>query len=553
MVIEPEPLPDVIRELYAGKWVAILRGKVIAQGDSPEQVLRSAQEIRRKEKFKIIYIPRYDMLQFPPIVYKLVALIPPDIEIYLVGGVVRDAFRDVHSKDIDFIMTGEAIPIAKKIANALGVPFYPLKEELDVARIVLMGPEGERQYLDFSSLRGKTLEEDLMARDFTINAIAVNLREPEKIYDPCQGVKDLLAGEIKVCTNHSLLSDPVRILRAIRQAALFKFKITPETRKLIRQAAEFLPRTSPERQRDELMRIMAGPKPDAALIAMDMLGVLKYVFPEVTELKGIEQSPPHTLNVFDHTIAVVQKLAAVLDVLGPQHDPEGQANNLIYGQLSVRLGRFREKLGEHLKSAITPERSIKSILFFAAMFHDCGKKDTAAVSENGQIHFYKHDIVGSVLTDGRAHFLRLSNDEIHRAVTIVRHHMRPFLLTNTGETPSRRAVYRFFRDTGEVGVDICLLSLADFLGTYGVNVPSSLWANHLETVRVLLEAWWEKPAQEVNPELLFNGSDIIRIFGLDPGPKIGQVLEFLREMQAVGLVQTRAQAVQSIKQFLSEN
>ncbi len=547
-----KPTQDML-EPYAGKWVAILRGKIISQGGTPGQALQSAQSIRYKEKFDIVYVPRKIMIQFPPILNKIRRLLPDDAEVYLVGGVVRDALRGHNSKDIDFILAEEAIPLAKRIADSLGGAYYPLKQELDVARVVLAEPDGERLFLDFSSLHGKTLDDDLSARDFTINAMAVRLHDPEKLYDPTGGVKDLIAGEIRACSVESFQTDPVRILRAVRQAALFGFKITPYTRKLMRKAAELLKEVSPERQRDELLRILSGPQPAAAIRALDLLGIQAYVFPEIENLKEIDQPPPHTQDVYLHTLAVIAKLEAVLDVLGPNHTPDGPANNLTFGQLSLRLGRFREQITAHINASFTPERTTRALLFLAALYHDAGKVDTKSVTGAGDIHFYRHEIVGSVIMDGRAHSLRLSNDEIHRVVTIVRHHMRPLMLTNSGEHLSRRAIYHFFRDTGEAGVDICILSLADFLGTYRVNVPQDKWGSHLDTIRVLLETWWELPKDRLNPNLFLNGKDIIDIFAIPPGPKIGEILKHLHELQAIGLVTTRADAIESINKYLTEN
>jgi hypothetical protein len=121
--------------------------------------------------------------------------------------------------------------------------------------------------------------------------------------------------------------------------------------------------------------------------------------------------------------------------------------------------------------------------------------------------------------------------------------MRPLLLTQTGKPPTRRAIYRFFRDAGPAGVDVCILSLADMLGTYGPALPVETWADLLEVVRVLLQAWWEQPEESVSPPPLLNGHELVDELKIEPGKIVGEILEAIREAQASGTVQTRLEAL----------
>ncbi|NPA93059.1 MAG: polynucleotide adenylyltransferase, partial [Chloroflexi bacterium] len=117
----------------------------------------------------------------------------------------------------------------------------------------------------------------------------------------------------------------------------------------------------------------------------------------------------------------------------------------------------------------------------------------------------------------------------------------------------RRAVYRFFRDTGEAGVDICLLSLADVLATYGHTLPHDFWQAHLETIRTLLEGWWEQRESVVTPPPLLSGHDVMQQLGLDPGPTVGALLEALREAQAAGEIHTPEEALAFARRWLAEH
>jgi poly(A) polymerase len=140
----------------------------------------------------------------------------------------------------------------------------------------------------------------------------------------------------------------------------------------------------------------------------------------------------------------------------------------------------------------------------------------------------------------------MSKDEVTRLETIIRNHMRILFhikrFVQDAKLPSRRAVYRFFRDTGPAGVDICLLTLADLQATYEQSLSQETWAAALEVVRLMLENWFEKPSESIAPEPLVDGNDLIRELELEPGKKIGELIETLREAQAMGEIGTREEA-----------
>src|SRR5687768_3485777 len=212
---------------YAGRWVARVRGKIIAQGGTPEQALHAAQKSRHKEKPEILFMPV--PLSISPLVDKVHAILPEQ-EIYLVGGAVRDMLLNRVSHDLDFALPSNGIALARRVANALNADFMSLDQERDTGRVIVTESDGTRTFLDFATYRGKDLEEDLRARDFTINAIAFDLRT-QTLLDPLNGASDLRLKLIRACSGTSLSDDPVRILRAVRLAAAFEFKIEAETRK----------------------------------------------------------------------------------------------------------------------------------------------------------------------------------------------------------------------------------------------------------------------------------------------------------------------------------
>ncbi|MDX1437396.1 MAG: HD domain-containing protein [Anaerolineales bacterium] len=484
-----------------------------------------------------------------PLLKRILPAIPEGEPVYLVGGAVRDLFLHRVSHDLDFALPGNALKLARKVGDSLGGAYFPLDEARDTGRVVLEGDLGERVVLDFTGFRGPDLESDLRARDLTINSLALDLHQPDKIIDPLGGIRDLQHGLLRPCSPESFTSDPLRILRTIRMAVDFEFRILPETRDLIQGSLSGLAEVSPERIRDELFTILDTGSPATGVQLLDHFRVLPFTFPELLDLKDVRQPPPHIYEVWKHTLATLRQLDRVLGVLGPVHDEEASAD-LMMGLLVQRIGRYREQISAHLEDQPTPDRSLRSLLSFAALYHDIGKPTTKSIDESGRIRFLAHADAGAEITSARARQLCLSNREIQRAVRIVRHHMRPLNLAASGKQPSRRAVYRFFRDTGAAGVDICLLSLADTLATYGPALKQDVWLQQLDIVRALLEGWWEQRETRIRPEPLIGGKDLIEELNLAPGPQFGELLDFLLEAQAVGEIKTRQEALDRAKQWL---
>jgi tRNA nucleotidyltransferase/poly(A) polymerase len=469
-------------------------------------------------------------------------LAPPSTQLCLVGGAVRDLLRQKPLHDLDWIVIGDVRPLARRVADALAGDFYMLDEERDTARVIDRAPDGSPLFLDFCALRAPDLEADLRARDFTVNAIAFDVRQPERLIDPTGGAADLRAKVLRACSSEAFSNDPIRILRGVRQALAFGFQIEPQTLNWMRQAAALLQGTSEERQRDELVRMLDGGQAQSAIRLLDTFGALAPVLPELAALKGVTQSPPHTLDVWEHTLAVLKELDRLWAVLiaDPVGDP---AANLVAAAAVARLGRYRRALAGHFAAGLNPNRSLRALLFLAALYHDVSKPAARSVEPAGRIRFLGHEDLGAEQTVARARRLAFSQAEIQRVEIIVRDHMRLHLLAAGGEPPSRRAIYRYFRATGAAGVDIILLSLADLLATYGVTLTQPVWEAELDLAQILLDAWFEQPAQIVRPPRLVTGSDLMTALHLPSGPTIGRLLAAIQEAQATGEITSREQAL----------
>jgi putative nucleotidyltransferase with HDIG domain len=242
---------------------------------------------------------------------------------------------------------------------------------------------------------------------------------------------------------------------------------------------------------------------------------------------------------------VLQYLENILSALTISYSADN-TNDLLTGLLTLRIGRYRKQLAGQFSKVLNPERSLRALLFFAALYHDVQKPETKTIDETGRIRFFDHDVQGAQVAASRAEALRLSNDEADRVKTIIANHMRFHFFTSRMEAekkePSRKAMYRFFRDSGEAGVDLVLLGLADLRGTRAHALTQASWAAALDVARILLENYFEKPQETIAPPRLLDGYELMRELNLASGPMVGQLLEAIREEQAIGRIETREQA-----------
>lgn len=477
------------------------------------------------------------MIELPPAIEPIRAAWPEGQRGWLVGGVVRDLLLNRRLHDIDLVTDGDALTAARRMANTLGGAFYALDPERGVGR-ALVTLEGDPLTIDVARLRGPDLDADLRARDFTINALALDLAALDDLIDPLGGYAHLRAKQITACAPTAIADDPVRAIRAVRFAAQLGFRLTAETRALVRGAS--LAAVSAERVRDEFLRCVGGRRPAAALRGLEHTGLLAQVAPELLALRGVEQSPPHQLDVWEHTLAVVERFDDILTLLGPVHDVDA-ASDLTYGWISVRLGRYRRAISARLTAEPVPGRPRRWLAMLGALLHDIGKPATRRVDEDGRIRFLGHEDVGATLTGALAERLRLSRDEAAYLRAFVFGHMRPRALTRAhGEEVGGRAVYRFFRDTGDSAPEIVLFSLADLLGKrIGPPPDQAEWSAHVGGCARMLSAAFDPADPVARPPALVSGDDLQRELGLRPGPAIGRLLESIREAQAAGEVVDR--------------
>lgn len=474
-----------------------------------------------------------------------------EIQAYVVGGFVRDVLLRREVADIDIVVTPDALEIAPKVATALGGKYVLLDKVNELGRVVLsdkQAPAVQGQWvLDFSTFKGN-IEQDLARRDFTIDAMAIELEkfvgqslEPSLLTDPFNGWNDLRHGLIRTVTDTAFKSDPARLLRAVRLASELGFSIDSNTEALIHRHSDLVARVAGERIREEVLQLLAVSQIGQSLYYLAELGLLAAVIPELTQAKGSEQPKEHFWDVFDHSIETV---AAVGFLLRQGAWKYGSEEVLAIAPWSASLCQY---FGREVSSGSTRGLLLK----LAALLHDIAKPQTRAIDANGRLRFLGHAQEGAAVVADILERLRFSAKEIKLVEIIVRHHLRPVQMSQVG-LPSHRAIYRYFRDTGEAGIDTLFFTLADHLATRGPHLNLAQWQEHTQLIKYVLTQRFEQESLVVPPKLV-DGHDLVNIFGMSPGPKVGEILESVREAQAAGELSTRQEALSYVDYLLTSS
>ncbi|MBN1161162.1 MAG: CCA tRNA nucleotidyltransferase [Dehalococcoidales bacterium] len=463
-----------------------------------------------------------------------------DVPACIVGGFVRDMLMGRTTADIDIAVSADALEVASQAAIALDGKFVLLDDVNPTGRVVL--PD-EKIQVDFTSFKGDILE-DLARRDFTIDAMAIELKEGvvpdiKNIIDPYDGQADLRHHTVRAVNDNIFRDDAVRLLRGVRLAAELDFTIDNHTEKLISRDGSLIGGVAGERIREELLRLLALPGAGPRLFHLDKLGLLTALFPELVASRGVEQPKEHAWDVFEHSLQTVAALEFIL-----RESPWEYA-----GKEALDFVPWSERLVKHFDREISSGSTGGSLLKLAALFHDIAKPQTKAI-QDGRTRFLGHADIGADTTSAIMARLRFSKREIQLVELLVKYHLRPTQMSHEG-MPTDRAIYRYFRDTGEAGIDLLYLCLADHLAARASALDLDEWREHCRMTEYVLDKHFVVKDTAAPPKIL-DGHDIMSIFNLEPGPKVGKLLEELREAQAAGEISTREEAMAYIKRLLSE-
>lgn len=441
---------------------------------------------------------------------------------YLVGGAVRDALLGKSTCDRDIAIKG-AEEFAHKIAEKFDATFITLDSEFKIYRVVL---QDKVNYLDISEIQGETIEEDLMRRDFTINAIAYDLKTEEFI-DVTGGVEDLKNGVLRHIKDENLAEDPLRILRAFRFASVTGFEMTSELQAAIRKYLPLALNPAPERINYELMKFLGGQHAAKMLLSLDEFGLLEKIFPCVNEMKRVTPNSHHHLDLFHHVVETVRQIE-----IGYENAPQVIREHLD----KVDFGGFPRI--NHLK--------------LAGFLHDIGKFSTWTVEPTGRHRFIKHDDVGSKMVVPLLRQWKFSKKQIEYISCMIKNHIYPSSVLDAPDL-NEKVMMRYLRKMEDNVIDNIILARADRLSARGVDVTEAMVKNNLDGLDKLLNFYLEKRETLVPLPKLVDGKEIMEIKGIKPSPQLGEIINALHESQLNGDVMNREDALKFVKEYCCEN
>jgi hypothetical protein len=455
-------------------------------------------------------------VQFPEVIFQLKKYATAANPIYLVGGAVRDALLGRSCRDFDFICVSDARNIAKRFADENNGIFFMLDEDRNTSRVILGHRTPEQMVFDFAQIRGSSIESDLMERDFSINAMAVDLNSPEIIIDPTKGGRDLQQKWLRPVKKTSMDDDPVRAIRAVRYAVNLGLHIESDSARLIRSASKGLIRVSNERKRDELFKILDGQKIGTALQLLRKFSIFEEI----------------GLDVRSNFDLACRELDVLVEIIAMICGKNGADKNTSFYRISMllRLGRFKNQLEKHYYQKNLTGRDRKSLVLIYQIVERVGREEVVE----------------------KFHPLALSTDEVEVLKILADHvNLLDSLMTDIQSLESR-TIYKFFAESGETGIDLIFLALSEYASRLASEFSQDRWLQMLEICETLIEAWFCRP-DVIAPKPFLNGNELMFHFDLTPGPLIGEIIDNMKEEQAAGNIKTKEDALDWVDLRLQRN
>lgn len=445
-----------------------------------------------------------------------------DNEIYVVGGTVRDFLMGKISYDRDLIVVDEdAKSFSQKVAEFFDGVFIPLDEENKIYRIVL---KDKKNFLDITNPIGGNLEEDIMRRDITINAIAVNIKTGE-IPSFCEfGIQDIQNKIIREIKEENFTDDPLRMLRVYRFYANLGFEISPELLNITKKHASLINKPAKERIEYELMKLFDGEFAAPALLKMDASEILEIIFPFVKELKQVPPNLHHHLDLFNHSIETVNQVQKFYEI-------------------------SPKEVQEHLKKVDFGGFSRLAHLKLAALMHDIGKFSTWTIEpDTGRHRFIKHEDVGAKLAIPILKKMCFSNKQIDYISYIIKKHMYPTSVVSAPEL-NDKVMMRYVRKSADNAIDTIIIAKADRVSAQGPEITKELVVENITLLDKLLQFYLNTKETLAPLPKLLDGREVMSILNINPSPILGKILNELHEAQISGDILTKDDAVRFIKRI----
>jgi tRNA nucleotidyltransferase/poly(A) polymerase len=441
-------------------------------------------------------------------------------EAYLVGGAVRDHLLGREAKDID-LMCADPQALAQALASVHDLTLVPFLKKPHAPCLRAVDRTDTHDFIDLVPIYGSSVEDDLKRRDFTINAMAIAINTGGalgELVDPLGGRRDLRGRLVRAAGPDALISDPLRVIRAVRFSAELGFEIDATTRQLMSEASAGIAAVAAERVARELFLTLGHPGSARLVRVLDGSGALAVILPEIAPMRGCTQNTYHHLDVWAHSVEALEELEALLSALTEPIDPVA--------------GRLRADLGRENRLAV---------LKLATLLHDAGKPGSRSVPPGTErVTFYGHDAAGSMIAARIGDRLRFSARDKQLFARLIGEHMHMIDLSGPDVRPG--TILRWFRRLGEDMTLLLLLAMADILATRGPESPEAERERRLRWCRDTIRSYYTEIKDRLERKPLIGGRDLTAI-GVLPGPEMGAILQAVREAQDEEIVKDRDQAL----------
>ena len=456
---------------------------------------------------------------------------------YLVGGSIRDFFLGKETADRD-ITIKNAEKFAKELAEKFDAAFVTLDDENKIYRVVL---RDKKNYLDISELQGESIEEDLKRRDFTINAIAYDLKN-DKLIDVTGGIEDLKNGVLRQIRDENFKDDPLRILRAFRFYAITGFKMTEELQAAMKKYLPLAMNPAKERINYELMKLFGGKYADKALLALDDAGLLEKIFPCISDMKKVPPNTHHHLDLFHHVVETVRQIEIIYETSGSEIKTHLDSTD--FGGFPrithLKLAGFLHDIGKFSTWTLEGGKCKKEECLY-------NKPECAGCSARHR--FIKHDDAGSKMVIPLLKDLKFSKKQIEYISSMIKNHIYPSGVIAAPDL-NEKVMMRYIRKMEDNVIDNIILAKADRLSARGVDVTEEMIDANLNGLEKLLNFYLNKKDTLKPLPKLLDGREIMEILNIKQSPKLGEIIKSLHEAQLNGDITTKEEAIDFVSGFI---